>query len=303
MGEKKESSLFYVLAPAYHGATTLSARANLHPYILSLGNGNPMRGEEQICSCGENVSTFCPFWTKAAEILEASEDDPIKKLLLDAPYISSRPKLNKFVNGALSLVANEIGAFCWKAFYEQAERFYGQHDRFMSFCQSWAPHKVFLDAERSNIKFMVMASMNFPVKGAIHIVRDPRGYAAALKKYYPESTPENMAMEWAAAHKRIRRLAGFFPRAPFLTLKYEDMMEDPINSLKKCIEFMGLKDFEMWDATQDQQKNHLLGLSGVDHTKGLTPITENWAEAMPREEQERVVRAAGPLFAELGYKS
>lgn len=298
----KSASLYFVLAPSYHGALTLSARANLHPDVLSLGTSNPLKADEQRCSCGEDVHKFCPFWTGAAKVIEKAEDDPLSNLLPQSPYIFSNKTLNNWVTGALSLVANEISPKVWKLFYESAERFFAIYDRFHAFCQSWVPHKVFLDAERSPLKFMAMASMGFPVKGVVHLVRDPRGYAAAWKKYYPESTAEKLGMEWAATHTRIRRLHHVFPKISFLTVRYEDLLEQPVAWNEKIFKFMGLEVFSEAEMPLDARKNHMLGLQSIDHVPGMAPNADNWRESLSAEDQERVVKAAGPLFSELGYK-
>lgn len=299
----KIAPLCYVLAPTYHGATTLSARANLHPDILSLGTGNPTLSEKQVCSCGEDVLEFCPFWTKAAQAIGIKEDHPYTTLLPQAPHLGDSPTVNKWLNGLTSLVANEVGPKTWKIFYEPAERFFNIHDRFLTYCQNAAPHKVFLDAERSMLKFMALASMEFPVSGAIHLIRDPRGYAAAWKKYYPETPVEKLGMEWAAAHTRIRRLAHAFPKVPFLTLTYEELMEQPMQTSEKMLKFMDLEVLAESEMALDPQKNHMLGLQSIDHVAGMAPKTDNWRETLSAEDQKRVVKAAGPLFAELGYKT
>lgn len=297
------ASLCFVLAPAYHGATTMSARANHHPDILSLGSGNPLQWEEQICSCGESVSEFCPFWTKAAEAIGKNDDHPFPTLLPQSPYFADNKTLNRLLGGGMALLANEVGPKCWKLFYEQGERFLGLHNHFLTFAQEWAPHKIFLDAERSTIKFMVMASMGFPVKGVIHMVRDPRGYAAAWKKYYPESTAEKLGIEWAASHARIRRLSQIFTKVPFLTVRYEDLIEQPVRTFEKVLNFMKLEVFAESEMYLDPRKDHMLGLNTLDHVAGMTPMADNWRESLHLEDQERVVRAAGTLFAELGYKN
>ncbi len=297
----RTASLYYILAPTYHGANVLSAKINLHPKALSLGTANPLRGEEQICSCGENAA--CPFWTKAREVIESSEDDPLRTLLPQSPYIVGNRAINTVLNSAIALMANEISPKCWKLVYEQGERFFKIQDRFLSFCQEWYPHKVFLDAERSALKVMVMASMGFPVRGVIHLVRDPRGYAAAWKKYYPESTAEALALEWAASHTRIRKTASAFSKVPFLTIQYEELGENPQGFTKKAMDFMGLSDEEEIDKIISPRKNHMTGMGSGDFgAEGVQP-GDNWREVLSPEDQARIVRAAGPLFGEFGYKT
>ena len=301
--DRKTVSQYFILAPSYHGALTLSARANLHPDIFSPGTGNPLKHDEQRCSCGEDVHEFCPFWTKAAEIIEKNNEDPLSHLLPQMPHIAGNSGINNWVNGVLSLAANEISPKVWKLLYEPAERFYKIHDRFQTFCREWVPHKIYLDAERSTLKFMTLTSMGFPVKGVIHLVRDPRGYASAWKKYYPETPAEKLGLEWLAAHTRIRRLAHAFPNISFLTLRYEDLMEEPVKANAEICKYLGLEVFAESELTLDPAKNHMLGLQSIDHVPGMTPKTDDWRERLSEEDQKRVVNAAGSLFAELGYKT
>lgn len=301
--DRKPASLYFILAPSYHGALTLSARANRHPDIFSPGTGNPLKNDEQRCSCGEDVHEFCPFWTKAAEAIDKKGDDPLSHLLPQMPHIVGNKAINTWLNGVLALAANEMGPKVWKMFYEPAERFFGIHDRFQSFCRAWVPHRIYLDAERSTLKFMAMASMGFPVKGVVHMVRDPRGYAAAWKKYYPETPAEKLALDWVAAHTRIRRLAHAFPKVEFLTLRYEDLMEHPVKANSEICKFMELEVFAESEMVLDPAKNHMLGLHSADHVSGMIPKADDWREKLSEQDQKRVVNAAGSLFTELGYKS
>jgi hypothetical protein len=300
-GGSEKLPLCFILAPAYHGAGMLAWRMSHHPDVFSLGTGNPIRGEDQVCSCGERVST-CPCWTNITAGLDLAEDDPLKSYLPQSPYLFKNQKLNIMVNGAIALMANEVSPKAWKMVYEQAERFYAMHDKFLTLCRSWVQHKVFVDAERSNIKFMSMSSMGFPVKGVIHLTRDPRGYAAQWKKFYPESTVEKPTLEWVAAHTRIRRLKNLFPRVSFTVVKYEDLLEKPDETLLKVLNFVNVPRAWPEDLRLDARKNHLIGLGPQDTEGGMAPRAENWRETLHPEDQERVIKAAGPLFSELGYK-
>jgi len=292
----------FLLGPSYHGISSLSAKLNQHQDILSLGTGNPLRSEDQSCSCGKSVSE-CPFWTEIATKIEKAEDDPFETLLPQAPYLASSKGLNTGLNGALAIIANEVGPKAWKSVYEQAERFLKVQETFLATALELAPHKAYADAERSNLKFMIMASMGFPVKGAVHMIRDPRGYVAAWKKYYPESTAEKLTLEWAAAHTRINRMKQFFSKVPFLTVRYEDWASAPDETMRRITDFMRIKDSgEGMILSQSPLKNHMIGAMQDQAAEGVSDA-ENWRETLDREDQERVIRAAGPLFGEFGYKT
>lgn len=294
--------LYFILCPAYHGASTLAWRLNLHPNILSLGTGNPLRREDAPVSDGSTVSTS-PFWKEVVEELETKDEDPIDTLLPQAPFIASNHKINTWLNSLVAMLANETSPKAWKLVFEQANRFISMHDKFLNAIRERVPHKAMVDAERSNLKFMVMASSGFPVKGVIHLVRDPRGYVAACKKYYPESTVENLTLEWAAAHTRIFRLATTFGKMPFLTLKYEDLMEKPQETYEKAASFVGFREHITLEGTPGMGKNNLLGITAQDRSLEPVQNARNWAETLTPEEEARILHVAGPLFSEFGYKS
>ncbi len=230
------------------------------------------------------------------------KDDPVKTMLPHCPYIIGNEKFNNLLNGGLSMLANEIGPGVWKAVFESANRFIVMYERFFQAARESVPHKALLDGERSNLKFMVLASMGFPVRGVIHLVRDPRGYVAAWKKYYPESTVENLTLEWAAAHTRICRLATSFQKMPFLTLRYEDLMEKPEESFHQAVSFMGLPRGEYVEMAFPG-KDNILGLGEHDRTLAPVSVAGNWRETLSPEEEARILKVAGPLFSEFGYKS
>lgn len=304
-----KTPLCFILGPAYHGAGMLSWRLNHHPDVLSLGTANPHRHEEQICSCGQDIKS-CLFWSKVSKSIEMKADDPLNTMLPHSPFLSNSHGINTFLNSAIALIANEVSPKCWKMVYESAERFYDIHNKFRTACHEQAQHKVFVDGERSNLKFMVMASMGFPVKGVIHLVRDPRGYANAWKKYYPESPIEKPTLEWAAAHTRIQRLKNFFPKIPFLTMRYEDLIANPIESTTRALTFLkasmivGTDPLDLKSLRIPENKNHSIGLGPQDTEGGLsTPRSENWRESLHPEDEARILKVVGPLFAEFGYKS
>lgn len=302
MGMLTPNPLYFILCPAYHGASTLAWRLNLHPDILSLGSGNPLRSEDAPVSDGSTVSTSA-LWREIVAALETKEEDPIDTLLLQAPYIASNKKLNIWLNSAVAMLANETSPKAWKLVFEQANRFIRMHDTFLNALRERVPYKALVDAERSNIKFMVMASSGFPVKGVIHLVRDPRGYVAAWKKYYPESTVENLTMEWAAAHARIFRLATSFSKMPFLLMRYEDLMEKPQETYEQAAAFLGFKEHITLEGSPGPGKNNLLGITPQDRSLEPVKNARNWAETLSPDEEARILKVAGPLFSEFGYKS
>jgi len=302
MGTKKASGLYYILAPDHHGAAQISLILNNHPDILSLADGNPPRSDDAVCACGEKVIE-CPFWTQVTDDVMVQDDDPIPNLLPQAPFITGNTSLNNALNGLLAILANEVTPKFWRAVYESAERFLGIQERFLSSCYDWFAHKVYVDGERSPLKLMVIASMGLPVKGIIHVVRDPRGYAAAVKRDQPSMMAEQIGLEWMAEQGKIRKVKRLFSRIPSLTIRYEDLVEAPEETAKNMLEFMGLREESLLHAPSDSRKNHLIGAGDYLGYTGAIIEREKWQNSLHPEDQARIIKVCEPLFSEFGYKS
>lgn len=305
MTEKKQrvTPVYFVLGPSYHGAGALSWRLNHHGAILSLGTANPDK-HGVLCSCGENTQE-CPYWAQVRDgIYDLTGDvTPFKGLLPDGPFVTHNLKINRILNTIISIAANEISQNSWKLAYEAAQRYYMIYDRYLALARDLAPHRIYVDAERSNMKFMIMASMGFPVRGAIHMIRDPRAYAAAWKRYYPESTVERSTLEWVAAHSRIKRLASIYTKTRFLRVKYEDLADMQTETLTKILNFMKVKGEWPEGLTISEAKNHLIGLGPQDREIKLNSGTSGGDYGLTPDENRRVIKVAGSLFSEFGYKA
>ncbi len=305
MKQRKErvTPIYFVLGPSYHGAGALSWRLNHHPAILSLGTANPKKNGS-LCSCGLDARD-CPFWDEIHDsIYELLGDEtPFSTLLPDGPYITPNRVVNRVLNTVLSLAANEITPKSWKLVYEAAERFYGIYDQYLLTARKLAPHRIYVDAERANMKFMIMTAMGFPVRGVIHMVRDPRAYAAAWKRYYPESTVEKSTLEWFAAHSRIKRLASIYSKVRFQTVRYEDLAENTTETLGKTLNFMRVKGTWPDSLTIPAEKNHLIGLGPNDRDANLAGRGPNANYGLSDDDSRRVLKVAGNLFSEFGYKA
>jgi hypothetical protein len=302
--------IYSLLAPQYHGAGIVSRRMNTYEQILSLGTGNPPRKPGQFCSCGAPVWD-CPFWKQVKEMVDTEPHDrpegaapPLQErletLLPQKPDITSLPRLNDFFVMLISYMASEFSQKSWRMVYEQAEEYYKLYERYYTALRDLASYKIYLDGECSNLKFMTLASMGFPVRGGVHMVRDPRAYAAILKQQYPEAPIEKHALEWVAAHMRIKKLRSLLSRLSFTVVKFEDVFQNPNDVDSKLLGFFGF-DSDDYPAI-DHFKNHVVGLAPEDQ-EGFLPPEETWPQILNGDEQARVIKAAGALFTEFGYKA
>jgi len=292
--------IFFVLCPSYHGATLLSALLNNHSEVLSLGDTNPTLTFDQGCSCGDKVSA-CAFWDHVRECTGWKADDGLPTLLPSYPYLSRSNTINKAAVTALALAGEKLGKTVWSAGGRPARRFHDTYGNFLRACRTWAPHKAFVDGEKSLLKFMTVASMGFPVKGVIHLTRDPRGYVNSALKYVKGATTEQLAMEWADHHRRIQRLVGMFGKIPSMTLRYEDLSDRPQAVMEEVFAFMGLDSQDVVCAPKDPKKHHMIGNKMLQSFDGTVQQDRIWETVFPTAEQDAVTKRLGNLLDEFGY--
>ena len=293
--------IYFVLSPSYHGATLLSLLLNNHSDILSLGDTNPTRSFDQTCSCGETVSA-CEFWSFIRERTGWRETDDTPNLLPQYPYLSRSKTLNHGLGTALALTANTIGRTAWNIAGKPADRFQGAYRSFLDACQTWAPHRVFVDGEKSLLKFMSAASMGFNVKGVIHLTRDPRGFLCSAHKYLPDMTSEQLVDAWAVQHRRIRRYVRRFEGIPCLTLRYEDLAANTDDCMEGIFDFMGLPHQSVVKRPDDPRKHHLIGNNTLQKFDGEVRLDQRWQTTLSTPDQKLAVRQAGNMFESFGYR-
>src|SRR5690606_6947310 len=127
----------------------------------------------------------------------------------------------------------------WKLAGKPARDFRGTYEAFLQSCREQAPYDVFVDGEKSILKFMTLASMGLPVGGVIHLYRDPRGYAASCCKYTtPQPSAAQAGLGWARQHKKIDFFTGLFWHIPVFTLRYEDLARRPQAVMDEVYAFM-----------------------------------------------------------------
>jgi len=293
---RREADLYFLMAPPRHGAVELAAVLNLHKRIASFGTANPKRDEDEPCSCGQPVSS-CPFWSELWEVLGVPEYFPAQTWFPSAPIIFRNEAMNANLMKVLSILAIKTGPWVWNIIREPAFTFHDMHSRFLAACQVWHPHQAFVDAQGSIPKLLAMVGMEFPVKGVIHLVRDPRSHAAWSKRYYPEIPVDRAVGEWVKIHRSLCFLKKLIPAVPFHRIRYEDLMDDIEGQSKKIIQIMGLKEDSFIGDALPRDKNHNLGQTG------LSGDDLDWREILSKDEQARVLKAAGRLFIEFGYKN
>ncbi len=292
--------IYFVLCPAFHGATLLSLLLNNHGRVFALGDTNPTRAYDQTCACGEKVSD-CDFWAYIAENIKFDPEENLPNLLPVYPRLHAKEKTNKAMNTALSVAARHLGSWLWILGGDPAHQFADRYRDFLDAASKWAPHDVFIDGEKSLLKYMVCASMGFPVGGVIHLTRDPRGYATSRMESGGTKDPAALAKEWADQHRRIELFGRLFSGKRYLRVRYEDLIKDPQRLMDRLFTFMGVGPEPVIGPPKDPRKHHLMGNKMLQIFTGEVKTGESWRKSMHPAHGESIAAAAEPLFSAYGY--
>ena len=141
-----------------------------------------------------------------------------------------------------------------------------------------------------------MKACGLPVKGAIHLVRDPRAYVASAKRV--GVSIDSAVQSWVKAHTMIEtttRRAG----ENVMRIRYEDFCDRPSDFLDALQKWMGLSAEPL--LRKPRKHLHWLGNASLLSFAGEIRASERWREELSKPELDRIYRAAGPTAGQYGY--
>jgi len=147
----------------------------------------------------------------------------------------------------------------------------------------------------------------FPNCKFIHIIRDGRDVALSLVKQWWGANDFISAIKyWEKTLSCARKMLRMLPNERYIELKYENLLTNPENEIKRILSFLRL-DFEPEMMEKYRQKAGLkVGERIKKHHVNLTQnlIRENaykWKQKLSPADQAIAYEIAGDLIEELGY--
>lgn len=112
---------------------------------------------------------------------------------------------------------------------------------FLSFPTEFEKEKIMLlvDKNPPNAVFLDDLHYIFPEAKYIHLVRDYRDNIQSIKKTNPIKNISVLAHGWLNDNLKIEKFKAKYPQK-FHTLKYEDLVSDPVSGLKGICEHLGI---------------------------------------------------------------
>jgi hypothetical protein len=135
----------------------------------------------------------------------------------------------------------------------------------------------------------------FPRARFVHIVRDGRDVVLSMRRASHLLVEKNWyfaARDWRDHVQQGRRLGAGLGPSRYLEIRYEDLLQDPVEVFARMLQFLG----------GDEQDAERLAQIGPGVRAAIKPgNTAKWKTQIPPHGIRVVERVAGPLLEELAY--
>ena len=272
---KSKNKNFFLLAPAYHGATLLSLVLGNHTQIISLGDTLPTNDFDQVCGCGSKVSQ-CEFWQNIKNTIPC---EPSNKLLPEYYSLIGNKSINKVAVYLLLLLANKVGL----KFHNNS--FLRTYTAFLEYVLRYYNKDIFIDGCKSINRYLSVKASNNSIGGVLYLVRDPRAFALSAKKGLGISVDE-AANIYNSFHSRVLMTLNFL-KEKYLMVTYEEFIEKPDDVLGGILEFMNVDNENI--LLPINKNVHWMGNSSLFNFDGNLYENQKWKEQLNPDEQNLVM--------------
>lgn len=140
----------------------------------------------------------------------------------------------------------------------------------------------------------------FPDARFIYNVRDPRGIWNSGQRFRGRALGDRVLDEMLDKDRRVR---PYLEQENFLTLRYEDLVRRPEETVRTLYQFLGCRfdaDYLSYDPERDPYPDRW---QWIPEARGpLNPWhAQKWREQVPPETQSRLVERSRPFIEHYGY--
>jgi hypothetical protein len=291
--------LHFVLAPSFHGATTLAQLLNNHPDVSCLGDTMPRTEYDQNCGCGNKVSA-CEFWRYIDDRFAEHRLSFPHRMYPISPVLADSRAIDDVLVQSLSVAALLTSRRVWAVAGRAADRYVDFYRRFMEAVNAWNGTTVYVSGQKSLQQVAAIKSIlgDAATINIIHVIRDPRGFVCSERKDAPGYTLQASARRWVSYHRRVVRLIKPLCKANYLGFRYEDLCREPEPTMRRIFKFIGV---EYQDPFFTPQGGHLMGSHASRTFTGQLRESETWKKILERDEQLACLEMTKPLSAQYGY--
>ncbi|MDH3706555.1 MAG: sulfotransferase [Acidimicrobiia bacterium] len=301
--------LIYIGGVGRSGSTLLNDLLGQHPDAVAVGELVHLfqRGlvENNLCGCGQRFGV-CPFWQAVGHDVGGDWD-----AAAGAEYLAMKARVDRNRHSLSLLSPVSTPGFAaslraWGSFY----------DRLIGALRRQTGATVVVDSTKQISTALLLRRLGGVDLRIVHLVRDSRGVAFswtkekrkvevvdddAMMNRYPPALMGWRWLSWNVVFASFRLLG-----VPVLTLRYEDLIDDPDASLRRVLTFAGLEPGSLpfvAGSTVDLQPVHSVAGNPSRFDRGSVSLRrdEAWRQQMPRSARRWVTVLTAPLLARYGY--
>jgi hypothetical protein len=255
-----------------------------HSKVLSLGDTVATQPNHH-CGCGALVSE-CPFWRR----INAGSNRDAAAATVPRPELFVSPRLNQAATILTAIAAFRLGKrVSYRSFAKGV-------DHQLVVCREFRDFDLFIDGFKSVSRYCALKAAGFPVRGVIHLLRDPRSFVASSKR---KNVPvKQAAWQWSSMHATISRVTRLMGER-VIEIRYEELCASTEPHLLRLQSWMGLDPEPLLHAFPPDR--HWVGNRTMLAFDGTVALRESWRERLSEADRAEIERVCGWQASAWGY--
>jgi hypothetical protein len=301
----KFKTLYYVVCPAFHGATLISCLLNNHQDVTALGDTIPHVKwilENVLCGCRNRINE-CYFWNKLVKTINPQRKFRDNRLLPLYPVVCRNEKINRYIIKFLVFLSLHISTSIWNIIYKSSRYYADNYLTYYKLACKLQGTKHFIDGQKNLIKIMVMHCINKNSRKIkiLHLVRDPRAVYYSHTRRGKDITVKAFCKSWNKYHLNVNVLKSRLEKNSIYLLRYEKFCTAPEKYMTEIQKFFGLPVQDVLHLTTNADMKHIIGNRMIENFNGTVELDTRWASELDKRDQQKIVELTEPLFSYFGY--
>lgn len=297
--------LLFILSPSFSGSTLLTFLLASHPDIATVGELKASAlGDISTyhCSCGALLEQ-CEFWTNLRQRMER-RGDPLSFPNFGTHFVRSplffRRLIRLGVSTRLLSSMSERALQLVPWWRERREKILDRNQLLIELITAEQGRPVFLDGSKDPEQLQqLVKSQRWNVR-VVRLLRDGRGIVNSYMKHHGLDV-KSAASAWLRIESGCARITSGMATEDVLTVKYEDVCEDPRKAMNRIFQFAGLNQLNALDASEAQQL-HILGNAMRLNPDKSIQHDEKWKTQLLPLDLDRFNEIAASFNRKRGYR-
>lgn len=311
----KQINIIYIAGYGRSGSTLLEKLLHCQPSLNASGelaNFFKLYGSSSaVCSCG-HVLDKCNFWSNVANEL-VMNDFSVKGFSNFAKIQQKRESLISHGGSFFSNKYHKVYSNLMASLFEAVSHQFNSEE------------KILIDSSKTaystSYRPIAISQMGKYRIRVIHLVRDCRGVAWSVKKGLNRKIEKGekgrvflpvlrAIVGWVYSNKAASRLKGYLGENSYCLVRYEDLVEDPVEVLKNLESFLKLDLKESRYIAQKAREGHEVQLPEIHQLAGnrmrfsyslsISPDYA-WKEKLNTQTKAFIKIITMPLMRKYGY--